>query len=104
MRELIVGKADLPAGEGRIIEIEGKKIALFFSHNEYYAFDNTCPADEGGSLGKGFLDGKRENVSCPWYGHSYNIKTGKSLFGDGEVRTYKIKIKDSNVVIVVEDE
>lgn len=102
MKEVPLGRLDIPEGEGSVIDAAGKKIAIFRAHNELFAFDNSCPGDEA-SLGKGFLDGRRENVSCPWYGHSFSIKTGKSLFGDGEVQTYKIKIKDGNVIIVMED-
>ena len=100
MKEHIIKKADIQEGEGRTFEIEGKKIAVFNSNNNYFAFDSTCPGD-GAMLGSGFLDAKKENVSCPWYGHSYSIKTGKSLFGDGEIQTYNVKITDDNLIIIL---
>ena len=38
----VAGKSDLASGEGRVIEIDGRPIALFNVNGEYYAMDNTC--------------------------------------------------------------
>ena len=96
------GKADFEEREGRVVRVQGKDIAIFFSHGKYYALDNLCPADGGASLGKGFLDGDGENVTCPWHGHSFNLKTGKSIFGDGEIKTYRIKSNNGELSIQLE--
>lgn len=84
------------------MDIEGKKIAIFHANNAFFALDNTCPGDEA-DLGKGFLDGRKENVSCPWYGHSFSLKTGISLFGDGSVNVYSVSAKNGSLVVSLEE-
>ena len=47
---------DVPAGEGRVIDADGKSLALFNVDGRFYAIDNGCP-HRGGPLGEGDLDG-----------------------------------------------
>ncbi|MBI2461390.1 MAG: Rieske 2Fe-2S domain-containing protein, partial [Candidatus Rokubacteria bacterium] len=65
--------ADLAPGQGRVVEVEGKAIALFNVDGAFYAIDNTC-LHRGGPLGEGELDGAV--VTCPWHGWCYDVTTG----------------------------
>ena len=64
---------DVPAGEGRVVEIEGKDLALFNVDGTFYAIDNAC-AHRGGPLGEGDLEGRF--VSCPWHAWRWDVTTG----------------------------
>jgi nitrite reductase (NADH) small subunit/3-phenylpropionate/trans-cinnamate dioxygenase ferredoxin subunit len=54
--------ADVKAGCGRSIEINGKPVALFNVDGGFYAINDVC-GHRGGPLGEGELDGK--TVICP---------------------------------------
>ena len=65
--------AEVPAGEGRVIEAGGKSIALFNVDGTYCAIANGCP-HRGGPLGEGDLEGTV--VACPWHGWRWEVTTG----------------------------
>jgi 3-phenylpropionate/trans-cinnamate dioxygenase ferredoxin component len=64
---------DVPAGEGRVVEAEGKDLALFNVEGTFYAIDNAC-AHRGGPLGEGDLEGRI--VLCPWHAWRWDVTTG----------------------------
>ena len=67
---------DVPVGEGRVVEAQGKVLALFNVDGAYYAIDNTC-VHRGGPLGEGDLDGRI--VSCPWHAWRWDVTTGANV-------------------------
>ena len=64
---------DLAVGEGRVVETEGRTLALFNVDGTFYAIDNTCP-HRGGPLGEGDLDGRF--AICPWHAWRWDVTTG----------------------------
>lgn len=88
--------ADLKDGQGKVVQANGKTIALFKQGGQFYALDNTC-LHRGGPLGEGELDG--EVVTCPWHGWQYNIKTGISP--SAKVQTYPVKVQGQDVLVQV---
>lgn len=68
--------ADVPAGEARVVDVEGKSLALCNVAGTYYAVDNDCP-HRGGPLGEGDLDGPA--VICPWHGWRWDVRTGANV-------------------------
>jgi len=72
-RVLVAAVADIPSGEGRVVDAQGKTLALFNVDGTFYALDNACP-HRGGPLGEGDLEG---NVAvCPWHGWRWDVTTG----------------------------
>jgi len=67
---------EIPAGTGKMVQVEGKTIALFILSGNFYATDDTCP-HEGGPLSSGSIEG--DNVSCPCHGATFHIKSGRTL-------------------------
>ncbi len=67
---------EIPAGTAKMIKVEGKPVAIFNLKGNFYATDDTCP-HEGGHLSDGSIE--RENVSCPWHGATFHIKSGRTL-------------------------
>jgi nitrite reductase/ring-hydroxylating ferredoxin subunit len=69
-----VGRVDdFPPGQGRMVVVSGRHVALFRLGDEFFALDNMC-LHRGGPLCEGPID--RDVVTCPWHGWSYEIKTG----------------------------
>jgi len=74
MARVSVGRAgDVPVGEGRVIEADGRTLAVFNVDGVLYALDNACP-HRGGPLGDGDLDGPL--VACPWHAWRWDVTSG----------------------------
>jgi nitrite reductase (NADH) small subunit len=67
---------DVPEGEGRVVEVDGRTLALFNVDGRFYATDNDCP-HRGGPLGEGDLDGRV--VRCPWHAWRWDVTTGANV-------------------------
>ncbi|MBI3772466.1 MAG: non-heme iron oxygenase ferredoxin subunit [Gammaproteobacteria bacterium] len=65
---------DFPAGERRVVDVEGAIIAVFNLQGKYYAIEDVCTHD-GGELASGELVG--DDVICPRHGARFCIKTGE---------------------------
>lgn len=91
--------SDVPAGEGRVVEVDGTSIALFNMDGNFYAMDNTC-LHRGGPLGEGSLEGTE--VTCPWHGWTYDIKTGQCASAGGGVKSYAVKCEGESVLVEIE--
>src|SRR5437764_11356286 len=83
----VASTADLAPGEAKCVEAAGKKIALFNLEGTFFAIDDTC-THRGGPLSEGEVSG--EEVTCPWHGAVYNIKTGEVL-GRSEEHTSELQ-------------
>ena len=75
-RVRVAAVGDVASGEGRVVEVEGKTLALFNVDGAYYAIDNSC-AHRGGPLGEGELDGCV--VTCPWHAWRWDVATGTNV-------------------------
>jgi nitrite reductase (NADH) small subunit len=72
-RVRVAAAADVPAGEGRVLDANGRSLAVFNVDGAYHAVDNACP-HRGGPLGDGDMDGPL--VVCPWHGWRWDVTTG----------------------------
>lgn len=75
-RVRVAGAGEVGAGEGRLVEVEGRSVALFNVDGRYYAIDNTCP-HRGGPLAEGDLEGVV--VACPWHAWRWDVTTGANV-------------------------
>ena len=92
---------ELSPGSGKVVEADGRSIALFNVEGTFYAIDNTC-SHRGGPLGEGELNG--ESVTCPWHGANFNVKTGAVTSppaGTG-VRSFAVKVEGRDVLVELE--
>ncbi len=91
---------EIAPGKAKMVEVEGRKIALFNLERSYWAIDDTCP-HRGGPLSEGEVE--REVVTCPWHGSEFNIKTGEVLIPPARVgvKSYKVQVEDSIIMIEV---
>ncbi len=91
--------SEIPVGQGKTVEVDGKQIALFNVDGTFYAIDNTCK-HRGGPLGEGELDGT--NVICPWHGWTYDVRSGECLDEpDCHVDKYDVRIEGTDVLVGV---
>jgi len=88
---------DVEPGQGKVIEAEGKTLALFNCDGAFYAIDNTC-RHRGGPLGEGELDGSI--VTCPWHGWRYDVSTGANAMNPSiTVACYPVTVEGTAVFV-----
>jgi len=95
----IAEQGDLDPGQCRVVEVEGKTLAIFNVDGSFYAVDNTC-LHRGGPLGEGELDGKI--VTCPWHGWRYDVTTGANVNNPAvKVNCFPVKVEGTSVFVEV---
>lgn len=65
--------SDLTEGEGKIVHIQGKTIALFLHQSRVYAVDNRCP-HMGFPLHRGSV--KEGILTCHWHHARFALTCG----------------------------
>ena len=96
----VAKSSDITPGQGKMVEVNGKKIALFNVAGSFYAIDDTC-THRGGPLSEGVLEGKK--VTCPWHGAIFDVTTGEVLGPPApqEVARYDARVEGDYVEIEV---
>ena len=91
---------DIQPGQGKMVEVGGKKIALFNVDGFFYAIDDTC-THRGGPLSEGELNGKE--VTCPWHGAMFDVTTGQVLRPPApkEVSGYNIRVEGGDIEVEI---
>ncbi|MFL5244958.1 MAG: Rieske (2Fe-2S) protein [Gemmataceae bacterium] len=91
---------EVPIGQGKQVDLSGRKIALFNCDGSFYAIDDACP-HRGASLWEGDLDGTE--VICPWHGAAFDLITGSHLCPPAQagVRAYKVQVVGEEIQIDV---
>jgi NAD(P)H-dependent nitrite reductase small subunit len=88
---------EIRVGEGRTVEADGDRIALFNDGGEYFAIDDSCP-HQGASLGEGMLH--EGNVICPWHSLIFDLRTGRCLLeSQAGVRRFETRCRDGRVQV-----
>jgi nitrite reductase/ring-hydroxylating ferredoxin subunit len=114
-RTVICALEELPEGERRVVDINGRSVGVFHTRRgELYALRNICPhhgaqlclgkvqstivLNEAGEQVLGFED---RILRCPWHGYEFDLSTGRSLTAPGRwrVRSYDVAIEDGAVVV-----
>ncbi len=86
---------DIAKGSGRMMEIAGKKVALFNVGGKFHALYGAC-VHRGGPLGEGYLEGVR--VTCPWHAWEFDVKTGDcSTMKGAKQPSFPVKVEKSEV-------
>ena len=91
---------DIVSGQGKVVEVEGKKIAIFNLDGQFSAMDDTC-THAGGPLSEGQIE--ESKVTCPWHGAQFDIKSGMVLRGPAanNVTSYTVKIDGNDIYLDV---
>jgi len=98
----VATRADLPPGGKKLVDLDGRAIALFNVDGEFFAIDDVCTHD-GGPLAEGELQGSE--IRCPRHGARFDVRTGKALsFPAFEpVETLAVEVRGEDIYVAVED-
>lgn len=97
MEITVARESEIPPGERKFYEINGKEIAVINHEGEFYAVRNFCP-HMGGPLGRGPVvctdkapSGKA--VECPFHNWTFDLETGQSTFSERRhIKTYDVQV------------
>jgi nitrite reductase/ring-hydroxylating ferredoxin subunit len=93
-------QGELAAGAGKLVEAQGKSIALLYTGGHYFALDNEC-THVGGSLCEGTISG--DEVICPWHAARFDLRTGEVRGGPARhsVNSYPVRLQGDDVEIEI---
>ena len=96
----VANKEEIQEGKGKEINLNGKRIALFFNNKKYYAIEALCRHQDG-SLAPGKIEG--EVVECPLHFWHYNIRTGELLdYLEGvKLNTFNVEVRKNEIYVEV---
>ena len=75
-RVRVAAVGEIAAGDVRVVEANGRSIAVFNVDGQYYAVDNVCP-HRGGPLADGDLEGTV--IACPWHAWRWDVRSGANV-------------------------
>ena len=82
----------------KCIRLGGIDVALICVKSSFYAIENVCP-HEGGPVGEGEINGQQ--ITCPWHGAVFDIKTGTLISGPAEepLRCFSVLERNGKVFV-----
>jgi nitrite reductase/ring-hydroxylating ferredoxin subunit len=111
---VVCALADLPPGNRRIVELDGRSIGVFNVGGALYAIRNSCP-HRGAPLCEGTVGGtmlpsdphkyvyglEDRLLRCPWHGWEVDLETGRPALNSapGRVPTYGVDVENGDVVV-----
>jgi len=95
----VAAAAELGDGQAKVVEVEGRSVAVFNVEGAYYAIDNVCP-HRGGPLGEGDVEGKI--VVCPWHGWRWDVTTGANANNPTvRVSCYPVTVEQGSIFVAL---
>lgn len=96
----VATNGELAPGQGKVVEVQGKEIALFNVGGAYFAIDNMCTHEEA-SLADGEISGFE--VTCPLHGAKFDVRSGQVLGPPAydDVASYPVRVSGADVEIDV---
>ena len=93
---------NIPAREGRAVQIGDREIAIFNLGDRLLATSNRCP-HKGGPLCDGIVTGA--SVVCPLHAWKVNLANGSverpASEGERCIETYPVRVEDGVVVVAI---
>jgi 3-phenylpropionate/trans-cinnamate dioxygenase ferredoxin subunit len=89
---------ELPNGARKIIEVDGRAIAVFNIAGEYYCIADVCSHDDG-PVAEGELEGYE--IECPRHGARFDVRTGKVLSFPAivDIPAYPVKVEGDEILV-----
>jgi nitrite reductase (NADH) small subunit len=92
----VASLAGLRPGEGRLVVVDGREVALFLTEAGPRAVDARCP-HAGGPLHDGIVAGAR--VTCPLHLRRVDLETGEVEDCEQRVRCYPVTVRGDEVLV-----
>jgi NAD(P)H-dependent nitrite reductase small subunit len=95
----VASVGEVGEGQARVVEVDGRSIAVFNVSGQFYAIDNVCP-HRGGPLGEGDVEGKI--VVCPWHAWRWDVTTGANANNPAvRVACYPVTVEGGTIFVAL---
>ena len=98
----VATRGELPRGGKKLVEIDGRAIAVFNVDDAFYAIDDVCTHD-GGPLAEGELIGCE--IECPRHGARFDVRTGRPLCMPAiePVSVHTVELRGDDIYVATDD-
>jgi 3-phenylpropionate/trans-cinnamate dioxygenase ferredoxin subunit len=98
----VATRDELPPGGRKLIEVDGRAIALFNIGGVFHAIDDLCTHD-GGPLAEGELAGCE--IECPRHGARFDVRTGRALCLPAiePVQVHPVELRGDDLYVTITD-
>jgi nitrite reductase (NADH) small subunit len=98
-QERVIGRlSQIPPGEGRTFEVEGRRVAVFHTRaGQVFATQAECPHG-GGRLADGLVGST--SVVCPMHEWVFDLATGTNLAGDCGLELYPVRATEQGEIML----
>ena len=103
MKEIKISTLDeFETQKTKVIEYNGKEIAIFKINETFFAIDERC-SHRGGPLSEGLIEGTQ--VTCRWHGAKFDLINGRGLCPPAHknLQTYEVFVKDNSIFLKVDE-
>jgi 3-phenylpropionate/trans-cinnamate dioxygenase ferredoxin subunit len=92
----------LPTGGKKLVEVDGRAIAVFNVDGRFHAIDDVCTHD-GGPLAEGELVGCE--IECPRHGARFDVRTGRPLRMPAvePVAVHAVEVRGDDIYVAIDD-
>ncbi|MBF8283114.1 MAG: ferredoxin subunit of nitrite reductase and ring-hydroxylating dioxygenase [Anaerolineales bacterium] len=94
----VATKDELPNGARKLVEIDGRAMAVFNIAGEYFAIADVCSHDDG-PVAEGELDGYE--IECPRHGARFDVRNGSVLSFPAimGIPAYPVKVEGDEILV-----
>jgi 3-phenylpropionate/trans-cinnamate dioxygenase ferredoxin subunit len=98
----VCSTADVPTGEARRFDVDGRTVAVVNLDGTYRAVDAVC-SHEHAWLDEGDVDVDLATIECPKHGSTFDLETGRprSLPAIKPVTVFPVTVDDDDILIEV---
>jgi 3-phenylpropionate/trans-cinnamate dioxygenase ferredoxin component len=98
----VTTRTELPLGGKKLVEVDGRAIAVFNVEGTFFAVDDVCTHD-GGPLAEGELIGCE--IECPRHGARFDVRTGRPLSMPAiePVAVHAIDVRGDDIFVAIND-
>ena len=89
---------EIPNGVRKLLEVDGRSIAVFNIAGTFYCIADVCSHDDG-PVAEGELNGYE--IECPRHGAHFDVRSGKVLSFPAivDIPTYPVRVEDGDVLV-----
>lgn len=98
----VATREELPPGGKKLVDIDGRAVAVFCVESEYFAIDDVCTHD-GGPLADGEFLGC--TIQCPRHGAVFDVRTGRALSMPAiePVTTHTVEVRGDDIYVALNE-
>jgi 3-phenylpropionate/trans-cinnamate dioxygenase ferredoxin subunit len=98
----VATRSELPAGGKKLVEVDGRPVAVFHVDRGFYAIDDVCTHD-GGPLAEGELIGCQ--IECPRHGARFDVRTGRPICMPAvePVAVHAVEVRGDDIYVAIQE-